>query len=76
MSAPRPAGPQLVILTGVSGSGKTTALRALEDSGFYCIDNLPIVLLDKLLDLSAHTAGEVSRIAAAPGRSAGEMDVE
>jgi UPF0042 nucleotide-binding protein len=58
------AQPQLVILTGVSGSGKTTALRALEDAGFYCIDNLPIVLLEKLLDLSGHTAGEVSRIAA------------
>jgi len=59
-----PSGPQLVILTGVSGSGKTTALRALEDAGFYCVDNLPIVLVDRLLDLSAHTAGEVDRIAA------------
>jgi len=56
--------PQLLILTGVSGSGKTTALRALEDAGFYCVDNLPAVLIDKLLDLSGHTAGEVSRIAA------------
>jgi len=62
---PIPSGqPQLVILTGVSGSGKTTALRALEDAGFYCVDNLPAVLLDRLLDLSGHTAGEVSRIAA------------
>ncbi|MBK9516034.1 MAG: RNase adapter RapZ [Anaeromyxobacter sp.] len=61
-AAPRP--PELLILTGVSGSGKTTALRALEDAGFYCVDNLPIVLLEKLLDLSGHTAGEVSRIAA------------
>jgi len=57
------AGPQVVILTGVSGSGKTTALRALEDAGFYCVDNLPIVFLEKLLGLSAHTAGEISRIA-------------
>lgn len=56
-------GPQVVVLTGVSGSGKSTALRALEDAGFYCVDNLPVVLLDKLLELSAHTAGEVSRIA-------------
>jgi len=56
--------PQLVIITGVSGSGKSTALRALEDAGFYCVDNLPIVLLEKLLQLSGHTAGEVSRIAA------------
>jgi UPF0042 nucleotide-binding protein len=53
----------VVILTGVSGSGKSTALRALEDAGFYCVDNLPIVFLEKLLQLSGHTAGEVSRIA-------------
>ncbi len=56
-------GPQVVILTGVSGSGKSTALRALEDAGFYCVDNLPILFLEKLLELSGHTAGEVSRIA-------------
>lgn len=61
---PPPAGgPKVVILSGVSGSGKTTALRALEDAGFYCVDNLPIVFLEKLLELSGHTAGEVSRIA-------------
>ncbi len=58
-----PSGPQVVILTGVSGSGKSTALRALEDAGFYCVDNLPILFLEKLLELSGHTAGEVSRIA-------------
>jgi RNase adapter protein RapZ len=54
---------EVVILTGVSGSGKSTALRALEDAGFYCVDNLPILFLEKLLELSGHTAGEVSRIA-------------
>jgi UPF0042 nucleotide-binding protein len=73
---PRTVEPQVVILTGVSGSGKTTALRALEDGGFYCVDNLPVVLLEKLLELSEHTAGEVSRIAvvvdAREGRFLGE----
>jgi len=39
----------VVIVTGLSGSGKSTAIRALEDIGFFCIDNLPIVILDKLL---------------------------
>ena len=62
-ASPVATGPQVVILTGVSGSGKSTALRALEDAGFYCVDNLPIVFLEKLLELSGHTAGEVSRIA-------------
>ena len=62
-ASPIATGPQVVILTGVSGSGKSTALRALEDAGFYCVDNLPIVFLEKLLELSGHTAGEVSRIA-------------
>lgn len=71
-----PPGPQVVILTGVSGSGKSTALRALEDAGYYCVDNLPILFLEKLLELSGHTAGEVSRIAlvvdAREGRFLGE----
>jgi UPF0042 nucleotide-binding protein len=69
-------GPRVVILTGLSGSGKTTALRALEDAGYYCVDNLPIVFMEKLLELSGHTAGEVSRIAlvvdAREGRFLGE----
>jgi RNase adapter protein RapZ len=39
---------QLIIVTGLSGSGKTIALRVLEDSGFYCIDNLPASLLPQI----------------------------
>ncbi len=71
-----PAGPQVVILTGVSGSGKSTALRALEDAGFYCVDNLPILFLEKLLELSGHTAGEVSRIALGVDAREGRFLVE
>ena len=62
-SANRAGSTQVVILTGLSGSGKSTALRALEDAGFYCVDNLPVVLLEKLIELTAHTAGEISRLA-------------
>jgi len=69
-------GPQVVILTGVSGSGKSTALRALEDAGFYCVDNLPILFLEKLLELSGHTAGEVSRIALVVDAREGRFLVE
>lgn len=43
---------RLVIVTGMSGAGKTTALKMLEDMGFYCVDNLPIPLLEKFTDLS------------------------
>ncbi|MBT6207126.1 MAG: RNase adaptor protein RapZ, partial [Francisellaceae bacterium] len=39
---------QLLIISGVSGSGKSVALNALEDAGFYCIDNLPMSLLEFL----------------------------
>ena len=59
----RPGAPQVVILTGLSGSGKSTALRALEDAGFYCVDNLPVVLLEKMIGLMGDADG-VARIAA------------
>jgi RNase adapter protein RapZ len=54
---------RLVILTGLSGSGKSTALHALEDLGYFCIDNLPILLLPRLLELGGHTTEDVSRLA-------------
>lgn len=41
---------QLIIVTGLSGSGKSIALRALEDSGYYCIDNLPATMLPQLAE--------------------------
>lgn len=41
---------QLVIISGRSGSGKSIALQALEDLGYYAIDNLPAMLLDSLID--------------------------
>jgi len=39
---------ELIIVTGLSGSGKSIALRVLEDSGYYCIDNLPATLLPQI----------------------------
>ena len=38
---------KFVIVTGISGAGKTTALKALENMGFFCVDNLPSILLTK-----------------------------
>ena len=54
---------RIAIITGLSGSGKSTALRALEDIGFFCVDNLPIVLLPKFLEIQSGTASEISKIA-------------
>lgn len=54
---------KLVVLSGRSGSGKTTALQALEDSGFYCIDNLPAMLLPDLIRQMTATEGSPTRIA-------------
>ncbi|HEY5677929.1 MAG TPA: RNase adapter RapZ [Myxococcales bacterium] len=54
----------MVLVTGLSGAGKSTATKALEDLGFFCIDNLPIMLLPKLLELVSHgTSDEVQRLA-------------
>ena len=50
--------PRAVIITGLSGSGKSTAMRALEDAGFFCIDNLPVPLLPKVLELAGGHNGE------------------
>ncbi|MGZ3635913.1 MAG: RNase adapter RapZ, partial [Syntrophales bacterium] len=44
---------RVVIITGLSGSGKSTALRALEDIGFFCVDNLPVVLLPRFLKIQS-----------------------
>lgn len=54
---------RIVVLTGMSGSGKSTAIHALEDLGFYAIDNLPIKLMDKLVELFSSTHGEVEKLA-------------
>jgi RNase adapter protein RapZ len=54
---------QLVILTGLSGSGKSTVLRAFEDMGFYCVDNLPVELIPIFAELHAAGQGDFHRAA-------------
>lgn len=54
---------RVVIISGLSGSGKSTAIRALEDIGFFCIDNLPVVLLPKLIELFPSRPEEIEQIA-------------
>src|SRR5436190_8367241 len=57
----RPAG-ELVIITGMSGSGKASALKAFEDLGYYCVDNLPVGLIPRFAELVGQSA-EISRTA-------------
>lgn len=54
---------RVVIITGLSGSGKSTALRALEDIGFFCVDNLPVVLLPKFLEINTDASSEITKVA-------------
>lgn len=54
---------RVVIVTGLSGSGKSTATKVFEDIGYYCVDNLPLVLLPRIVDLVSEARGEKARIA-------------
>jgi UPF0042 nucleotide-binding protein len=54
-----------VIVSGLSGAGRTTAMKALEDLGFYCVDNLPVQLVEVFLGLCRKTTPPVERIALA-----------
>lgn len=54
---------KLVIVTGMSGAGKTVALKMMEDMGYYCVDNLPIPLLEKFAQLILESQGQRSHVA-------------
>ncbi len=54
---------KIIIITGLSGSGKSTAIAALEDSGFYCVDNMPVELLPKFLEIPIHRDTEIKGLA-------------
>ena len=54
---------KFVVVTGVSGAGKTQVLRCLEDMGFFCMDNLPPMLLTKFVELCAQTKDDVQQVA-------------
>ena len=54
---------RFVVLTGLSGSGKSQAIRALEDLGYFCVDNLPVALLPMLAELTMRAGSEISKAA-------------
>ena len=54
---------RFVIVTGMSGGGKSTALKMLEDVGFYCVDNLPVSLIEKFVELVSVPGSEINKVA-------------
>lgn len=54
---------RFVIVTGMSGGGKRTALKMLEDVGFYCVDNLPVALIEKFVELIVTPNSEITKVA-------------
>jgi UPF0042 nucleotide-binding protein len=64
---------QVVIITGMSGSGKSLAARCLEDAGYFCIDNLPVALIPVLIDLIGRSRAEMDRLALVVDVREGEM---
>jgi len=68
---------RFVILTGISGAGKSTALKMMEDMGYYCVDNLPIPLIERFYELSDNASAELQKVAVGidvrNGQNLGEM---
>lgn len=54
---------RFVVVTGMSGGGKSTTLKMLEDAGFYCVDNLPVSLIEKFIELIATPGSEITKVA-------------
>ena len=54
---------RIVIVTGMSGAGKSTALNIFEDMGYFCVDNLPISLIGKFIDLTSSANSDINKIA-------------
>ena len=69
---------RFVIVTGMSGAGKSTALKMLEDVGYFCVDNLPIALVTKFAELAFSQNSDISRVALGvdirSGEALGELE--
>jgi UPF0042 nucleotide-binding protein len=64
---------RFVIITGISGAGKSQAMHSFEDLGYFCIDNLPPMLIPKFADLAAQSQGKINRIALVSDIRGGEF---
>lgn len=54
---------KFVVVTGMSGAGKSSVLKVLEDSGYFCVDNLPVQLIRKMAELTFHKEANISKVA-------------
>lgn len=67
---------ELLIVTGMSGAGKSQAANALEDIGFYCVDNIPPTIIPNFIDLAYHSGEKLKRVAIVTDVRGGEMFAE
>ena len=65
---------RFVIVTGMSGAGKSVALRNLEDFGYFCVDNLPVELISKFAEIAYDTKTEINNVAIGVDIRSGEID--
>ena len=69
---------RIVIVTGMSGAGKSTVLKSLEDLGFFCVDNLPVPLLRKFVEMTSDEDFSYDKVALGidvrSGEALGELD--
>src|SRR3954449_5788929 len=63
----------LVVITGFSGAGKSTAMQVFEDAGYFCVDNLPPEMILKLVEVLAHPGSKVERAAVVSDVRGGEL---
>ena len=54
---------RFIIVTGMSGAGRSTSLKMLEDMGYFCVDNLPISLVEKFAELVYSGSSEITKVA-------------
>src|SRR2546423_14476487 len=69
---PAPRLQDLVVITGYSGAGKSTAMQVFEDAGYFCVDNLPPEMIAGLVDLFMHEGSKVERAAVVSDVRGGE----
>lgn len=67
---------ELLIVTGMSGSGKSSVMEVMEDIGYYCVDNIPPVLIGKFVDLCRKSGTDIKKVALAVDIRSGEMFAE